>query len=85
MDNIAFNLFGSARQVGALYQLPIDKERLYQDRVKPSTKWTQNSSRIDRKKVDNTRNNRRLGSAFEIHVKCEIHFHQLPNILDCPR
>ena len=32
-----------------------------------------------------TARNWRLGSAFEIHVKCQIHFHRLSFVLDCPR
>ena len=30
-----------------------------------------------------TRGNRRLGNAFEIHVKREIHVYMLPVVLDC--
>ena len=50
-------------------------EVLHRNQVTPNTTWSQNSSRIDRKQVDKNRNNRILGSAFEIHVKCAIHFY----------
>lgn len=62
-----------------------NKEVQGRDQVTPNTPWSLNSSGIDLKKVDKNRNNRILGSAFEIHVKCEIHFHQSPDVLDCPR